>query len=87
MSSITQTSDGFLWFSAISHGVYRLTVFGFFPGVRLPGGSIAAWDVLADHAGGLWGIGEDVIAHLKEGVVTSHFVLEGLSAVQNISRT
>src|ERR1700756_25207 len=55
MFSTTQTSDGFLWFSALEQGVYK------FDGVRF-----SPWDlptkigamhidvVFADHAGGLW---------------------------------
>ena len=67
MSSITQTSDGFLWFSALSQGIYR------FDGVRFVSRTLPPHnkamstivDVYGDHAGGLWALGESDIVHLK----------------------
>ena len=60
MSSITQTADGFLWFSALSQGIYR------FDGVRFVSRTLPTHDkamstiveVYGDHAGGLWALGE-----------------------------
>ena len=40
-------------------------------------------NVFGDHAGGLWALGERDIVHLKDGVVTSHFSLEGLETTSN----
>ena len=58
MSSITQTSDGFLWLSALSQGIYR------FDGVRFVPKTLSMHDkamstivnVYGDHAGGLWAL-------------------------------
>ena len=87
MSSITQTSDGFLWFSALSQGIYR------FDGVRFVPRTLPTQDkamstivnVYGDHAGGLWALGERDIVHLKNGMVTSHFNLDGLQSFEHIS--
>ena len=87
MSSITQTSDGFLWFSALSQGIYR------FDGVQFAPRTLSTRDkpmstivnVYGDHAGGLWALGERDIVHLKNGVVTSHLNLEGLQSFEHIS--
>lgn len=87
MSSITQTSDGFLWFSALSQGIYR------FDGVRFVSRTLPAHNkamstivnVYGDHAGGLWALGERDIVHLKNGVVTSRFNLDGLQSFERIS--
>ena len=79
MFSITQTSDGFLWFLSLPGDVYR------FDGVRfLPRHTPADFSsstigsILADHAGGLWVVADELI-HLKGGVVTSHFAVNGAS--------
>ena len=40
--------------------------------------------IFADHAGGLWVVGDELV-HVKDGVVTSHFELEGLQPFQSIS--
>ncbi|HTR25855.1 MAG TPA: two-component regulator propeller domain-containing protein [Terriglobales bacterium] len=78
MHEIKQTSDGFLWLVSLPGDIYR------FDGVRfvqwhLPAGVPfkSASNVLADHAGGLWVVGHPELVHLKDGVVTSHFQLEG----------
>jgi signal transduction histidine kinase/ligand-binding sensor domain-containing protein len=87
MFSITQTSDGFLWFSALAQGVYRFDGVRFLPFVppaKL--GSMHIEDIFADHAGGLWAIGDHEIAHLKDGAVTAHFDLEGIGGRAGISR-
>ncbi len=85
MFSITQTSDGFLWFLSLPGDVYR------FDGVRfLPRHTPADFSsstigsILADHAGGLWVVADELI-HLKGGVVTSHFAVNGTS-FQSISQ-
>ena len=88
MSSITQTSDGFLWFSALSQGIYR------FDGVRFVPWTLSTPDkamstivnVYGDHAGGLWALGERDIVHLESGVVSSHFNLDGLRALNTLAR-
>ena len=84
MFSITQTSDGFLWFLSLPGDIYR------FDGVRfLPRHTPADFSsstigsILADHAGGLWVVADGLI-HLKGGVVTSHFAVNG-TAFQSIS--
>src|SRR5215468_4900354 len=87
MSSVTQTSDGFLWFSALSQGIYR------FDGVRFVPRILAAnaeplstiVDVYGDRAGGLWALGERDIVYLKNGVIASHFDLDGLQSFEHIS--
>jgi signal transduction histidine kinase/sugar lactone lactonase YvrE len=87
MFSITQTSDGFLWFSALAQGVYRFDGVRFLPWVpptKL--GSMHIEDVFADHAGGLWAIGDHEIAHLKDGAVIAHFELEGIGGRAGMSR-
>ena len=88
MSSITQTSDGFLWFSALPKDIYR------FDGVRFVSRTLPTHDkamstivnVYGDHAGGLWALGERDIVHLKSGVVTSHFNLDGPRALNTLVR-
>src|SRR5271157_213902 len=78
MHEIKQTSDGFLWLVSLPDDLYR------FDGVRfvkwhLPAGVPfkSASNVVADHAGGLWVVGSPELVHLKDGVVTAHFQLEG----------
>ncbi len=84
MFSITQTSDGFLWFLSLPGDIYR------FDGVRfLPRHTPADFSsstigsILADHAGGLWVVADGLI-HLQGGVVTSHFAVDG-TAFQSMS--
>ncbi len=80
MYAIAQTSDGFLWFLSSRGDIYR------FDGVqfRLWHPPVAAEsigrirNILGDQAGGLWALGADGIAHLKNGVVTSQVQLDGL---------
>jgi signal transduction histidine kinase/ligand-binding sensor domain-containing protein len=85
MFSITQTSDGFLWFLSLPGDVYRFDGVRFLPW-RLPAGvsNRPIGKIFADHAGGLWVVGEE-LAHVKDGVVTSHFELKGLHGFQSIS--
>ena len=80
MFSIAQTSDGFLWFSSPMQGMYRFDGVRFLPWhVPAQGGSInTILKVFGDRLGGLWVICERGMVHLKGGVVTSHFQLEGL---------
>ena len=78
MHEIKQTSDGFLWLVSLPGDIYRFDGVRFVPW-HLPAGlpfKIAS-NVLADHAGGLWVVGDPELVHLKEGIVTSHFRLEG----------
>ena len=78
MYHIAQTSDGFLWFLSLPGDLYR------FDGVRIGPWQLPAAtsinkvkNIFADHKGGLWVLGSHEIVRLKEGVVTSHFDLEG----------
>src|SRR5271157_4086492 len=80
MYSVTQTSDGFLWLLSNRGEIYR------FDGVqfrrwRVPSEAESIGrirNIVGDRAGGLWALGADGIAHLKDGVVTSHVQLDGL---------
>ena len=82
MYAITQTSDGFLWLLSSRGEIYR------FDGIQflrwhLPADAESIGrtrNIVADRGGGLWVLGADGIAHLKNGVVTSHFQLNGLEA-------
>ncbi len=85
MFSITQTSDGFLWFLSLPGDIYR------FDGVRFLSrhtpadfSSSTIGSILADHAGGLWVVADGLI-HLKGGAVTSHSAVNG-TALQSISQ-
>jgi signal transduction histidine kinase/ligand-binding sensor domain-containing protein len=85
--SIAQTSDGFLWFSAIPKGLYRFDGVRFLPQfMNTQIGSMAIGNVVADQAGGFWAIGDHEIAHLKHGRVTAHIELEGIGGRAGISR-
>jgi signal transduction histidine kinase/ligand-binding sensor domain-containing protein len=87
MFSITQTSDGFLWFSALEQGLYKFDGVRFLPWVPPAKiGSIRIDVVFADHAGGLWAIGDHEIAHVKDGTVIADFELEGIGGHAGISR-
>ena len=66
-------SSGSYLFPAIFTGS---TAFGFCPGIRLPILSSTIGSILADHAGGLWVVADELI-HLKGGAVTSHFAVNG----------
>jgi len=85
--AIAQTSDGFLWFSAIDQGVYR------FDGVRFtrpfPNSKVSSMhidNVIGDQAGGLWAIGDHEISHMKDGAEIAHYDLEGVGGRAGISR-
>ena len=85
MVSITQTSDGFLWFVA-ARGLYRFDGVRFVPWALPAGISVRRIsNVFGDHSGGLWVVGDDEIVHMKEGMVRSHFELKGVQSTQNIS--
>ena len=87
MFSITQTSDGFLWFSSLSQGLYRFDGVRFLPWV--PPAKIASihiQEVFDDHVGGLWAIGDREIAHVRDGAVIAYFDLEGIGGHPGISR-
>ena len=66
MFTVAQTSDGFLWLSAYSHGIYRFDGVQFLPW-RLPskGPSNKVFKVFGDRAGGLWAVGNREIVYLK----------------------
>ena len=78
MHEIKQTADGFLWFVSLPGDIYRFDGVRFVPW-HLPGvvPFSSAVNVFADRAGGLWVVGEPELVHLKNGVVTSHFPLQG----------
>jgi len=86
MYSIAQTSDGFLWFSSESQGMYRFDGVRFLPWtVSIDGRAIGSIVALhADHMGGLWVVGNRA-AYLKHGVVASHFELEGIQSLEKVS--
>src|SRR5262245_9876485 len=81
MFSITQTSDGFLWFLSLPGDIYRFDGVQFVPSRVLAG---PAGKIFADHAGGLWVVAQEFV-HLKDGAVNSHFELKGIHGFQSIS--
>ena len=87
MLSIAQTSDGFLWFTSLSQGLYRFDGVRFLPWTLTVDGRTIdhVVSVYGDHTGGLWGIEEHEVVHVKGGVVISHFSLEGQARTENIS--
>ena len=87
IEAIAQTLDGYLWLSSDSQGLYRFDGVRFVPWTLSSNGKTikAIVNVYGDHAGGLWALGEREIVHLKGGVVTSHFNLDGLQQFQQIS--
>ena len=87
IEAIAQTSDGYLWLSSDSQGLHRFDGVRFVPWtLSLNGKTInAIVNVYGDHAGGLWALGNREIVHLKGGVVTSHFNLDGLQQFQQIT--
>jgi hypothetical protein len=87
MFSVVQTSDGFLWFTSVSQGMYRFEGIRFGPWTLPVDGRTIDHivSVHGDHAGGIWAVGEHEVFHLKGGVVVSHFALEGQVRAGNIS--
>jgi signal transduction histidine kinase/ligand-binding sensor domain-containing protein len=87
IEAIAQTLDGYLWFSSDSQGMYRFDGVRFLPWTLSSDGKTinSIVNVYGDHAGGLWALGEREIVHLKGGVVTSHFNLDGLQQFQQVS--
>ncbi|MGB9431926.1 MAG: two-component regulator propeller domain-containing protein, partial [Candidatus Acidiferrum sp.] len=87
MFSVVQTSDGFLWLTSVSQGMYRYDGIRFVPWTLPVDGRTIDHivSVHGDHAGGLWAVAEHEVFHLKGGVVTSHFALEGQNRTGNIS--
>jgi signal transduction histidine kinase/ligand-binding sensor domain-containing protein len=80
MFSITQTSDGFLWFLSARGEIYRFDGVQFRPW-RVPAAAESIGrvrNIVGDQAGGLWALGADGIAHLKGERVISHVALDGL---------
>lgn len=84
MFSITQTTDGFLWFLSLPGDVYRFDGVRFLPW-RFPtiDSNRPIAKLLADRAGGIWLAGEEFV-HIQDGVATSHFELNGLHGFQSI---
>lgn len=86
MFSIAQTADGFLWTVSLSGDVYRFDGVQFLPWRKPDDMSTnAVGKIFADHAGGLWVEGEGLLVHLKDGVVTSRFKLDGTHGFQTMS--
>ena len=87
MFSVTQTSDGFVWFTSLSRSMYRFDGVRFVPWTLSVDGKPIdrVVSVYGDHAGGLWVLGLNEIVHLKNGIVTSHFELTGQQRTENIS--
>ena len=87
MFSVAQTSDGFLWFTSVSQGMYRFDGIRFVPWTLSVDGRTIDHIVSlhSDHAGGLWAVGEHEVFHLKGGAIVSHFALEGQVRIGNIS--
>ena len=87
IEAIAQTLDGYLWLSTDSQGTYRFDGVRFLPWTLSSKGKTinTIGNMYGDHAGGLWVFGEREIVHLKGGVVTSHFDLDGLQQFQQIS--
>lgn len=81
MFSIAQTSDGFLWALSLPGDIYRFDGVRFLP---LHANSGPVGKILADQAGGLWVVGNELV-HLKNGVVTSHYELKGIHGFQSLS--
>ena len=80
MYTIAQTSDGFLWFLSSRGEIYRFDGVQFRPW-RIPADAKSIGrirNIVGDQAGGLWALGADGIAHLKDEIVTSHVALDGL---------
>jgi len=81
MYSITQTADGFLWFSASAPEVYR------FDGVRFDSQTISVngktispvIKLFGDRSGGLWAVGPQDLVRLKSGTPISHYDFDILS--------
>ncbi len=74
MYTMAQTSDGFLWFLSSRGELYRFDGVQFRPWHLPPdAGSIGRIrNIVGDHTGGLWALGADGIAHIKDGTVISH---------------
>ncbi len=87
MFSLAQTSDGFLWLTSVSQGMYRFDGIRFVPWTLPVDGRTIDHivSVHGDHTGGLWAVAEHEVFHLKGGVITSHFALEGQLRTGNIS--
>ena len=84
---MTQTSDGFLWLSTLSRGIYRFDGVSHVPRNFAPKGGWTnkAFKVSGDRAGGLWLLGDRGMVYAKDGTVRSEFQLEGLGSYQNLS--
>ena len=87
MFSVVQTSDGFLWVTSVSQGMYRFDGIRFIPWtLQVEGRTIdRIVSVHSDRVDGLWAVGEHEVFHLKDGVVTSHFKLEAQFRTGNVS--
>ena len=88
MYSIAQTADGFLWFLSSRGEIYRFDGVRFRPW-RKPADAESIGrirNLVGDQAGGLWALGAQGVAHLKDDVVSGHVVLDGLMPnPQNVS--
>lgn len=87
MFSISQTADGFLWFSSFTPEVYR------FDGVRFSSRTFSVdgrtvtpiVHVYGDRTGALWVLGMHDLIHLKGEAVLSHFEFDDLRDFEDIN--
>lgn len=95
MWAITQTSDGFLWFSSHAGDIYRFDGIKFEPSfqpadrnaVDVPSAKITGVvvNIYGDHGGGLWVLSRAEIVHVRGGVVVARFALKGMTQGRNVS--
>ncbi len=79
MFSISQTADGFLWFSAHPHGIYRFDGVRFLPWHLPSTEDSALLDLVGDRRGGMWVTNDIGIAHVDaRGAVDARFELKGV---------
>ena len=87
MFTITQASDGFLWFASPPRGIYRFDGVRFLPWLLPPKGSLTdtILNVVGDREGGLWTISESGIAHVKGADVLSDVELGGVQWFDDVT--
>lgn len=85
ISSITQSSDGFVWLSSISGDAYRFDGVQFVPWRFYSDDTIRTFRIFGDHTGGLWALGSNGVVYQKHGMPNSSFEVEGLRQLQTVS--
>ncbi len=87
MLTVAQTSDGFLWFSAYAPDIYRFDGVRFLPRHFAYKGdsSNKVFKVFGARTGGLWAIGSQEIAYIKDEAVVFDVQMDGFSSFQNVS--